>query len=155
MNIGVIGGYKPSRKAYKTAYELGRLIVREGWTLVCGGGSGVMEAACKGAWEEGGVSVGILPSSDERSANRFVSVKIPTGLGYARNILVVRASRFLIAIDGKYGTLSEIAFALNEGKKVVGINTWGIEGVVKATSPKKAIAWIRRYKKRQRKPASF
>ena len=155
MNIGVIGGYKCSRKAYKAAYELGRLIALEGWTLVCGGGSGVMEAACRGVREEGGVSVGILPSFDETRANRFVSVKIPTGLGYARNILVVRASRFLVAIDGKYGTLSEIAFALNEGKKVLGISTWGIKGVVKVKSPQKAIAWIKKYKKRQRKPASF
>jgi uncharacterized protein (TIGR00725 family) len=155
MNIGVIGGYRCSKKAYKAAYELGRLIAAEGWTLVCGGGAGIMEAACKGASEEGGVSVGILPSSDEKSANRFVGVKIPTGLGYARNILVVRASGFLVAIDGKYGTLSEIAFALNEGKKVLGIGTWAIEGVVKVKSPKKAIAWIKRYKKRQRKPASF
>jgi uncharacterized protein (TIGR00725 family) len=148
MNIGVIGGYKCSKKAYKLAYELGRLIAGQGWTLVCGGGTGVMEAACKGAKEENGTTVGILPSFDEISANRFLDVKIPTGLGYGRNILVVRASRFLIAVDGKYGTLSEIAFALNEGKIVFGINTWGIKGVIKVKTPKAAIKKIKSYKRR-------
>ena len=103
-----------------------------------------MEAACKGAKEEGGLTVGILPSFDESVANRFLDVKIPTGLGYARNILVVRASGFLIAIDGKYGTLSEIAFALNEGKTVVGIDTWKIKGVIKVKTPKEAVARIKR-----------
>ncbi|MBN2482714.1 MAG: TIGR00725 family protein [Candidatus Omnitrophica bacterium] len=144
MNIGVIGGYKCSKSVYKTAYTVGTLIAQERWTLVCGGGSGVMEAACRGAKEAGGLTVGILPTDDERSANAYVDVKIPTGFGYARNILVVRASLALIAIDGKYGTLSEIAFGCNEEKPVVGIDTWDIKGVFKVKTPQAAIEYIRK-----------
>ncbi|HDN86266.1 MAG: TIGR00725 family protein [Candidatus Omnitrophota bacterium] len=144
MNVGVIGGYSCSKRAYKLAREIGRLIAQEGWILICGGGSGVMEAACLGAKEKGGITCGILPSYTGEEANPYLDIKIPTGLGYARNILVVRASHCLVAIDGKYGTLSEIAFALSEGKPVLGIDTWDIEGVVKVENPQKAIEYIKR-----------
>ena len=87
-----------------------------------------MEAACQGAKAAGGLTVGILPGHNPKEANRFVDVKIPTGLGYARNLFVVRAADIIIAVDGKYGTLSEIAFAFNEGKSVLGIETWKIKG---------------------------
>jgi len=148
INIGVIGGYKCSRKTYKIAYSLGRLIAKEGWFLICGGGSGIMEAVCKGVREEGGLSCGLLPSYDGREANPYLDIRIPTGLGYARNILVVRASDILVAIDGKYGTLSEIAFALNEGKTVLGINTWKIGGVIRVSSPQQAIRKIKQLLKK-------
>jgi len=148
INVGVIGGYRCSRKDYNTAYHLGKLIAREDWVLVCGGGGGVMEAACKGAKEEGGLTVGILPSLEGDEANPYLDVKITTGLGYARNILVVRASQVLVAVDGKHGTLSEIAFALNEGKTVYGINTWDIKGVIKVKSCEEAINRIKRFIKR-------
>jgi len=148
MNIGVIGGYKCSKKDYKIAEELGRLIAEEGWVLICGGGSGVMEAVSKGAKEKGGLVVGILPSLTGEEANSYLDVKIPTGLGYARNILIVRASDFLIAVDGKYGTLSEISFALNENKIVFGLNTWNIPGIVKVKTPQEAIKKIKRIIKR-------
>jgi len=144
MNIGVIGGYACSKSMYKIAYETGLLVAQEEWTLVCGGGKGVMEAACRGAKEGGGVTVGILPSYDESTANKYVDIKIPTGLGYARNILVVRACRALIAIDGKYGTLSEIAFSCNEEKTIVGIDTWDVKGVSQVKTPKNAIAYIKK-----------
>ncbi len=143
MNISVIGGSTCSKKDYKIAQELGRLIAQEGWTLVCGGRTGIMEAACKGAKEAGGVTVAILPSADGSDANRYVDVKIPTGLGYARNLLVVRASDVIVAVSGKYGTLSEIAFAFNENRKVVGINTWKIKGVIQVKSPLEAIQTIK------------
>jgi len=107
-----------------------------------------MEAACKGAKEKGGLTVGILPSYEGKEANAYLDVKIPTGLGYARNILVVRASDFLVAVDGKHGTLSEIAFALNEGKPVLGINTWDIKGIVRVRTPKEALRKIKAYRKR-------
>lgn len=148
MNIGVIGGYQCSKRVYNVAYKLGQLIAQEGWTLICGGGSGIMEAACKGAKEKGGLTVGILPGYEAREANTYLDVKIPTGLGYARNILVVRASDFLVAVDGKYGTLSEIAFALNEGKPVLGINTWNIKGIVKVKTPKEALQKIKAGRKK-------
>ena len=144
MNVAVIGGHKCSKKVYKIAQRLGSLIAQEGWILICGGGKGVMEAASKGAKEKGGITVGILPTFDESVANSYLDVKIPTGLGYARNFLIVRAADCLIAVDGKYGTLSEIAFALNEGKKVYGIDTWDIKGIVKVKNPQEAIKRIKK-----------
>ena len=144
MNISVVGGHKCSKKIYKVAEEVGRLIASQGWILVCGGRTGVMEAACKGAKEHGGLTVGILPSSEARDANKYVDVKIPTGLGYARNILVVRAADVVIAISGEYGTLSEIAFALDEEKLIIGIDTWEIEGIKKVKSAKEAVEYIKK-----------
>ena len=151
MNVAVIGGYKCSKKIYKVAQELGRLIAREGWILICGGRGGVMEAACRGAKETGGLTVGILPSSDTNDANEYVEVKIPTGLGYARNVLVIRAADAVIAIDGNYGTLSEIAFAFNDPKPIVGISTWKIKGLKQVTTPEQAIRHIKRIVKTNRK----
>jgi uncharacterized protein (TIGR00725 family) len=98
-----------------------------------------MEAACRGAQEEGGTPVGILPGFDRGAANPHVSVAIATGLGEARNALVVRAADALIAIGGAYGTLSEIALALKGGKRVVGLGTWDIEGVEPAEGPEAAV----------------
>ncbi|UCC95369.1 MAG: TIGR00725 family protein [Candidatus Omnitrophota bacterium] len=155
MNVAVIGGYNCSKKAYKSAQRLGVLIAQERWILICGGGSGVMEAACKGAKEKGGLTVGILPSFDEKEANLYLDVKIPTGLGCARNILVVRAADAIVAVNGKYGTLSEIAFALNEGKRVCGIDTWDIKGLIKVTCPEEAIKYIKRKPKWSLKEKSF
>ncbi|MFH1772580.1 MAG: TIGR00725 family protein [Candidatus Omnitrophota bacterium] len=153
MNVAVVGGYRCSKKAYKTAYEVGKLIAQEGWVLTCGGGSGVMEAACRGAKEKGGLTVGILPGYDVKEANKYLDVKIPTGLGYARNILVVRSASAIVAVDGKYGTLSEIAFALNEDKTVIGIGSWDIPGVVRVKTPSKALEHIHRAILRNKKNA--
>jgi len=145
MNISVVGGHKKTKRAYKVAEELGELIAQEGWILICGGGSGIMEAACKGAKKRKGLTIGILPSADGKEANNYLDVKIATGLGYARNLLVVRSADIVVAIDGEYGTLSEIAFALCEGKKVIGLNTWDIKGVIKVKTPREAIKKIKSY----------
>jgi uncharacterized protein (TIGR00725 family) len=110
--------------------------------VVCGGLGGVMEAACRGAKEGGGLTVGILPGTERAAANRFVDVAIPTGLGEARNALVVRAADALVAIGGGYGTLSEIALALKAGKRVVGLDSWDIDGVVAAPDPEAAVAAV-------------
>jgi uncharacterized protein (TIGR00725 family) len=107
--------------------------------VVCGGLGGVMEAACRGARSEGGAAVGILPGLDRGAANRHVSIAIATGLGEARNALVVRAADALIAVGGAYGTLSEIALALKTGKPVIGLGTWEIEGVQWAEGPEAAV----------------
>lgn len=145
MNISVIGGSTCSKKDYKIARELGRLIAQQGWTLVCGGRTGIMEAACRGAKEASGTTVGILPSIDAKEGNKYLDVKIPTGLGFARNILVVRASDIIVAVSGKYGTLSEIAFAFNENRKVIGINTWKIKGVIQVKTPQQAVSYIKKH----------
>jgi uncharacterized protein (TIGR00725 family) len=98
-----------------------------------------MEAACRGAKGAGGTTVGILPGTDRGEANEFVDVAIPTGLGEARNALVVRAADALIGVGGGYGTLSEIALALKAGKRVVGLDSWDIEGVERVDTPEAAV----------------
>jgi uncharacterized protein (TIGR00725 family) len=115
------------------------LLAGRGAVVVCGGLGGVMEAACRGARGEGGTAVGILPGLDRGAANPHVSVAVATGLGEARNALVVRAADALIAVGGAYGTLSEIALALKAGKRVVGLGTWRIEGVELADGPEAAV----------------
>ena len=107
--------------------------------LVCGGRGGVMEAACRGAKSGGGTTVGILPGDRRSDANPHVDVALATGLGEARNALVVRAADALIAVGGEYGTLSEIALALKAGKPVVGLDTWDIGAIVRATEPGEAV----------------
>jgi uncharacterized protein (TIGR00725 family) len=113
--------------------------------VVCGGLGGVMEAVCRGAREAGGTTIGILPGADRAAANPFVGVAIPSGLGEARNALVVRAADAVIAVGGGYGTLSEIALALKAGKPVVGIGTWDIDGVISAPDPGTAVETVLRY----------
>lgn len=103
---------------------LGRALAEGGATLVCGGLGGIMAAACRGAAAAGGVTVGILPGGDRADANPWVAVAIPTGLGEARNTLVVRAADVVVAVGGGHGTLSEIAFALKAGTPVIGLRTW-------------------------------
>ena len=135
--MAVIG---PGDKPTVAAAEVGRLLAEQGVTLVCGGRGGAMEAACRGAKEADGLTVGILPGSDRSDANPFVDIVLPTGLGEARNALVVGAADVVIAIGGGYGTLSEIALALKAGKRVIGLGTWEIEDVVAAEDPEAAVA---------------
>lgn len=138
IRIGVIGGASPSAKHLKAAYRVGQLIAEKGAILICGGLGGVMEAAARGVKQAGGLSVGILPGNSPQDANPHIDVAIATGLGYSRNSLVVMNSDVLIAIDGKYGTLSEIAYGHVHGKKVIGFDTWDITGVIKADTPEQA-----------------
>jgi uncharacterized protein (TIGR00725 family) len=128
--IGVIGGAHCAPEIYEIACDVGREIAKSGFALVCGGLGGVMEAACQGAKEAGGITIGLLPTSNKGDANPFCDLVIPTGLGHARNVLIVHASDALIAVDGETGTLSEIAIALKIGKPIVGIKSWELEGRV-------------------------
>lgn len=104
-------------------------MAQSGAVVVCGGLGGAMEAACRGAKQADGLTVGILPGSDRSAANPFVDVALPTGLGEARNALVVGAADVVIAVGRGYGTLSEIALALRAGKRVIGLDTWEVDGV--------------------------
>jgi uncharacterized protein (TIGR00725 family) len=118
--IGVIGsGREISPELFQLAYDIGRLLAQRGAAIVCGGLGGVMEAAAKGAHENNGLTIGILPSGDKADANPYIDIAIPTGLGIARNTLVVHTADVLIAFPGAFGTLSEIALALDTGKSVV------------------------------------
>jgi len=122
--VAVVGGGEAGTDALDVAQEVGRHLAKRGAVVVCGGLGGVMEAVCRGAKLEGGTTVGILPTEDRGNANQYVDIAIATGMGGARNALVVRAADVLIAIDGEFGTLSEIALALRTGTPVVGIDTW-------------------------------
>jgi uncharacterized protein (TIGR00725 family) len=139
IRIAVIGGSRPGRQALDTALEVGRLIARSGAVVVCGGLGGVMEAASRGAREEGGLVVGILPGNSPVDANPWIDIPIVTGLGYTRNALVVMNADAIIAVDGEYGTLSEIAHGLIHGKKVVGLRTWDVRGVTVAETAEEAV----------------
>ncbi|MXW31224.1 MAG: TIGR00725 family protein [Chloroflexi bacterium] len=122
--ISVIGGGAPSTRAYELAEAVGRELAQRGAVVVCGGLGGVMEAACRGAKSAGGVTIGMMPGSDPRAANPWVDYPVMTGMGYARNVIVVKTGRAAIAVDGAYGTLSEIAHALGDGTPVIGLETW-------------------------------
>jgi len=139
IRIAVIGGSRPGRQAADAAFEVGRLIARAGAVVVCGGLGGVMEAACRGARQEGGLAIGILPGASPADANPWVDVAVATGLGYTRNALVVMNADAVIAVDGEYGTLSEIAYGKIHGKKVVGLGTWDVKGVAAAATPEEAV----------------
>lgn len=126
MIIAVIGGNKCSSEEARLAEQVGRELARRDVTLICGGLGGVMEAACRGAKSAGGMTIGILPGNTRADANSFVDIPIVTGMGYARNAIVVKSAQAAIAIAGEYGTLSEIAYALQSGIPVIGINTWSL-----------------------------
>lgn len=125
--VSVIGGSSCSPQVYRLAEEVGYLLAKAGKTVVCGGLGGVMEAACKGAKRGGGFTVGILPGAHLEDANPYVDVPIPTAMDDARNLIVVLSSPVVIAVDGKLGTLSEIALALKNGRKVVALQTPGLD----------------------------
>jgi len=137
MQIAVTGAAKATDAESETAYATGALIARHGGILVCGGLGGVMEAACRGAREHGGLTVGIVSGTDD--GNPYLDIVIRTGLGHARNVLVAQSGDVMIAIGGSHGTLSEIAIALKTGCPVFGLASWDIDGVVKCTTPAEAV----------------
>jgi uncharacterized protein (TIGR00725 family) len=137
--IGVVGSGDSEKNHDPLAMEVGSLIARHGAMMVCGGLSGIMEAASRGAVQEGGNTIGILPGSDKEEANPHITFPIPTGLGVARNVLVVKTADALVALPGGPGTLSEIALALNIGKPVVDLGGWKIEGTRAASTAEEAV----------------
>ena len=128
--IGVIGTSESSDQENKIAEEVGREIAGKNAVVICGGLSGIMEAVCRGAKQNGGKTIGIIPSDDAGDANKYVDIPIVTGMSHARNIIVVRSSKVIIAISGSYGTLSEIAFALRLNIPGIGINTWDVSNKI-------------------------
>jgi uncharacterized protein (TIGR00725 family) len=137
--VAVVGPGEAAAEQIADAEAVGRGLAHAGAMLVCGGLGGVMEAACRGAAEHGGATIGILPGSDREAANDWVTVAIPTGLGELRNGLIVRAADAVIAVGGAHGTLSEIALALKTGVPVIGLGTWEIDGVEQVGSPEEAV----------------
>jgi len=145
--IAVIGGSNCTAEEARLAEEVGRELARKGVILVCGGMSGIMEAACRGASAEGGLTIGILPGDSRQAANPYVQIPIVTNLGEARNVIVVKSAEVVIAVGGGYGTLSEIGHALRNGIPVIGLNTWSLSrnnqpdnSIIQAQDPADAVA---------------
>lgn len=139
--IGVIGGGRCAPEIERLAEEVGSEIAKRDAMLICGGLGGVMQAACRGAKQENGTTIGVLPGASKADANPFVDIPIATGISEARNIIIVRSSDAVIAIDGQYGTLSEISFCLIFGVPVVGLQTWDVDAsIIKAENPEAAVA---------------
>ena len=144
--IAVVGSATCDESVAALARAVGQEIGRRGAVLVCGGRGGVMEAACQGAKAQGGITVGILPGMDRREANPYVDIPVATGLGEARNVIVVRSADAVIAVSGGYGTLSEIGLALKMGRPVVGLGTWELSkqgrpvvAIIRADTPLQAV----------------
>lgn len=139
--VAVIGAGSADKKTGATARELGGLLAREGYTLISGGLGGVMRAASEGARQAGGHTVGLLPGLERGQANEFVEYPVVTGLGHMRNFLVVANADIVIAVEGGWGTLSELALARKIGKPVIAIGRWSaLEGVIPAADPAEAVA---------------
>jgi uncharacterized protein (TIGR00725 family) len=144
--VAVVGAGQCDAQTEALASEIGKLIAERGAVLITGGSTGVMEAASRGAHDAGGLVVGILADADARTANPWVDVAIPTGMGQLRNGLIVSSAGVVIAVAGEWGTLSEIAFARKIGKPVVGLQTWrvsrddgGDDDLVRVDSPWEAV----------------
>ncbi len=138
--VAVVGPGDADKPDVEAAEVIGRVLAQAGAIVVTGGLGGVMAAACRGAAEAGGLTLGILPGNDRRAANAWATVAIPTGLGELRNGLVGRAADVVVAVGGAYGTLSEVALALKIGVPVVGLHTWPIDGIERAGSAGEAAA---------------
>lgn len=145
--IAVVGPSAATPAEHQLGEEVGRLIAEAGAVLVCGGLGGLMEAAASGCAKAGGRSVGVLPGNTREEANPYLTVSVATGMGEARNAIVVRTADAVIAVAGEFGTLSEIALALKMGKPVVGLGTWElakggrpVEAIVRAESPTDAVS---------------
>jgi uncharacterized protein (TIGR00725 family) len=139
LYVAVVGPGEATATESDAAEAVGRALAQAGAVVVTGGLGGVMEAACRGARDAGGLTVGILPGGDRSAANAAVMVALATGLGELRNGLVIRSADAVVAVGGAYGTLSEVALALKTGVPVVGLNTWEIEGIEPAEAPAEAV----------------
>lgn len=141
--VSVIGGRRCTKEVEQIAINLGKNLAKVVDILACGGLSGTMKAVCQGFKAENGLTIGIIPGYDKKEANEFVDIVIPTGLGLARNVLVVKAADVVVALPGEAGTLSEIAYCLQFGIPVISLNSWDIPGVIKAGTTEEAVRQTR------------
>jgi len=142
MRVSVIGGSRVDEPTAERARTVGRLLADRGYVVVCGGLGGVMEAVCTGASEAGGETVGILPTADRRDANEYVDTAVATGLGHARNAMVVMNGDAVVAVDGGAGTLSELGFAGVFDRPVAGLDTHDVAGVEAVDTPEEAVDYV-------------
>jgi len=143
--ISVIGGHGCSEEVEQLAIELGQKLAKVAEILICGGLSGTMKAVCKGFKGGNGLTIGIIPSYDKNNANEFVDIVIPTGLGLARNVLVVKSADVVVALPGEMGTLSEVAYCLQFKIPVISLNSWDIKGVIKVKTAEEAIREVEKW----------
>jgi hypothetical protein len=144
MRVSVVGGSTVTDAEYATARALGAELAERGHIVVCGGLGGVMEAVCRGASEAGGETIGILPTERVGDANPYVTTPIATGLGHARNALVVTNGAAVVAVDGGGGTLSELGYASVYDRPVAGLGTHDVAGVEACETPSEAVAYVER-----------
>ncbi|HIB04347.1 MAG TPA: TIGR00725 family protein [Candidatus Marinimicrobia bacterium] len=144
QRISVFGGRDITPDVYEDTLEIGRRLADEGYLVFCGGGAGVMEAIAKGVHDEGGIVVGVLKGQDLEEGNKYLTVPIATGIGIARNAILAYNCDAAIAISGQYGTLSEIAYAFQLKKPVIGYKTWDIDSVVRADSPSDVVIKLKK-----------
>jgi len=142
MRVSVIGGSSVDESTAATAERLGRRLANRGHAVVCGGKEGVMEAVCRGAVDAGGDTIGILPSEDPDEANEYVETVVCTGLGHARNALVVLNGDAVIAVDGSGGTLSEVGFAAIYDRPIAGLEAFDAPHVEDCETPLEAVAYV-------------
>lgn len=147
--IAVIGAGDCDPPTAALAEDIGNQLARHGMAVICGGLGGVMAAACRGAKAAGGQTIGILPGAEATTANPWVDIAIVTGMGEARNMIIVRTAQAVIAVGGEYGTLCEIAFALKLGVPLIGLHTWQLarqNQIIKvfpqAQTPVEAVQWV-------------
>jgi len=140
QRISVFGGRDITPEVYEDTLEIGRRLADEGYLVFCGGGAGVMEAIAKGVHDEGGIVVGVLKGQDLEEGNKYLTVPIATGIGIARNAILAYNCDAAIAISGQYGTLSEIAYAFQLKKIVIGYKTWEIDPVIQANTPEEVVS---------------
>ena len=140
QRISVFGGRDIKPDVYEDTLEIGRRLADEGYLVFCGGGAGVMEAIAKGVHDEGGIVVGVLKGQDLEEGNKYLTVPIATGIGIARNAILAYNCDAAIAISGQYGTLSEIAYAFQLKKIVIGYKTWEIAPVIQANTPEEVVS---------------
>jgi uncharacterized protein (TIGR00725 family) len=141
--VSVIGGHECNANVEQIAHNLGLKLSKVVKYLCCGGLSGVMKATCMGFKAGKGITIGILPSYNKKDANKYVDLALPTGLGLARNLLVVKTGDVVIALPGAAGTLSEIAYCLQFGIPVISLNSWDIDGVIKARTVEEAVKKVK------------
>ena len=145
ITISVIGGHSISKEVECLAENVGVLAAKVGAVLVCGGLSGVMEAASRGAKKAGGITIGILPGQNKEDANPYIDIPLPTSIGYARNTIVACSADIIIALPGSHGTSSEISYGLVYKRPVIDLGKWNIKGMVKVKNLKDAEKWIKKY----------
>jgi uncharacterized protein (TIGR00725 family) len=149
--IAVVGSQDKDPEVDLIAHRIGRIVSEVGAILICGGLGGVMELACKGARENGGTTLGLLPGKNKQEANPFVDIVLPTSLGFARNCVVACSADIIIALPGSHGTNSEICYGLIHGRPVIDLGNWNIEGMIKVNDLQEAEDKIRELVERIKK----